>query len=119
MSKEQKIYNEAHEAGIKAGMRSTPEPMTVRYTDRDGNIRRDTINEGVCGFAYVWIKPARGKFVKFLKDNRIGYSSYEGGYKVSVHEFNQSMERKLAYAKAFCEVLDSYKIKAYSQSRLD
>lgn len=117
--KEQKIYNEAHEAGMVAGKRFTPEPMTVSYRDIDGSVRRDTISDGVCGFAYVRIRPARGKFVKFLKDNRIGYTSYEGGYKVSVNAFNQSMERKLAYAVAFCKVLDSYNINAYPESRLD
>ena len=38
-----------------------------------------------CGFAHVNINPARGKFIKYLKDNNLGYKSYSGGFDMSWH----------------------------------
>ena len=78
------------------------------------------MSDGVCGFAWVNIKPARGKFVKFLKDNNIGRKdSYYGGWTVWVSDFGQSVTRKENYARAFAKVLGDYGITAYSMSRLD
>ena len=34
-----------------------------------------------CGFASVSIHPARGKFVKFMKNAGIGDNGYRGGYR--------------------------------------
>lgn len=65
------------------------------------------------------IKPARGKFVQWLKANGKGHKSYYGGYDVWVGEFGQSMTRKEAYASAFTKVLREAGISAYAQSRMD
>ena len=40
--------------------------------DIDYNKETYYVADGMCGFAWINIKPARGKFVKFLKDNNIG-----------------------------------------------
>ena len=78
------------------------------------------MSDGVCGFAWVNIKPARGKFVKYLKDNNIGRKdSYYGGYTVWVRGFGQSLARKESYARAFADVLTTNGIKAYAMSRMD
>lgn len=120
------IYAEAAAAGIKAGSEVGVTPMIVgESTTPFGNTIDYSkpvyyVSEGVCGFGWVNIKPARGKFVAFLKQSGIGRTdTYEGGYTVPVYEFNQSYERKVAYARAFAAVLNKYGIKAYASGRLD
>ena len=62
----------------------------------------------------------RGKFVKFLKDNKIGRKdSYYGGWTIWVSQFGQSVTRKENYARAFAKVLGDNGITAYNMSRLD
>ena len=36
-----------------------------------------------CGFANVKIRPAKGKFVNFLKQQGIGDIAYKGGWRIS------------------------------------
>ena len=74
---------------------------------------------GVCGFAGVVIKPARGKFVSYLKKLGMGYKHYYGGWYVSVREFGQSLTRKEAYAEAFAKVLGEAGMRCYVDSRMD
>ena len=74
---------------------------------------------GVCGFAGVVIKPARGKFVSYLKSIGIGNKHYYGGYYVSVREFGQSLTRKEAYASAYAKVLSEVGMSCYVDSRMD
>ncbi len=126
MTTSQEIYTEAHSAGIAAGNGCNPTPMIVGTPTtplgNDIDYSKDThyVSDGVCGFAWVNIKPARGKFVKYLKDNNIGRKdSYYGGYTVWVREFGQSLERKSAYARAFAKVLDDNGLRAYPMSRMD
>jgi len=120
------IYQEAYEAGIKAGQAVQPVPMIVgEETSPFSNIIDETkptyfIAGGVCGFAWVKIRPARGKFVQWLKENKIGYQdSYAGGYDVWCKEFGQSLARKEAWADAFASVLRQYGIDAHADSRID
>ena len=120
------IYREAYEAGIKAGNGVQVTPMIVgTETSPFSNIIDETkqtyfVEGGVCGFAWVKIRPARGKFVQFLKDKGVGYqNSYEGGYDLSCREFGQSLTRKEAFVQAFAKVLREYGIDAYGQSRID
>jgi len=126
MKTPQEIYSEAHSAGLAAGHGCTPTPMVVGQPTtplgNDIDYEKDTyyVADGVCGFAWVNIKPARGKFVKFLKDNNIGRKDcYYGGYTVWVSEFGQSMHRKENYARAFTSVLRENGLTAYNMSRMD
>ncbi len=126
MKTPQEIYSEAHSAGLAAGHGCTPTPMVVGTPTtplgNDIDYSKDTyyVADGMCGFAWINIKPARGKFVKFLKDNDIGRKdSYYGGYTIWVSEFGQSVTRKENYARAFAKVLGDNGITAYSMSRLD
>ena len=120
------IYAEAHSAGMAAGHGCTPTPMVVGTpttplgNDIDYSKETYYVADGMCGFAWINIKPARGKFVKFLKDNNIGRKdSYYGGYTIWVSGFGQSLDRKSAYARAFAKVLDDNGLTAYPMSRMD
>lgn len=81
---------------------------------------------GCCGFAWVKIRPARGPFVKFLKANNLGDSSYNGGYEVRP-EINypagstawQSIDLREAGASAYAKVLKAAGLEAFMQSRVD
>ena len=120
------VYADAHAKGIAAGNGANPTPMIVGTPTtplgNDIDYSKDThyVSDGVCGFAWINIKPARGKFVKYLKDNNIGRKdSYYGGYTVWVRGFGQSLARKESYARAFADVLTTNGIKAYAMSRMD
>lgn len=118
------IYREAYEAGLAAGNDAdTPkfvvgEPTTPLGNDIDFS-KKTYILDGLCGFAWVTVSPARGAFVNWLKANGIGSKGYYGGYEIWVREFGQSVDRKSAFAGAFAEVLGKYGITAYTGSRLD
>ena len=113
----QELYQKAHEAGVAAVQAATVRPMIVTDNDRG---KQWFIEDGVCGFAWVKIRPARGAFVNWCKKNKIGrVDSFEGGYMISVHDYNQSMQKKEAYARGFAKVLGDNGIKAYSMSRMD
>ena len=70
--KEEKLLEKAHLMGMDAGRSVGVTPMVVGTPD--GNARGidyskpvSVVNDGVCGFAGVVIKPARGRFVSYLK----------------------------------------------------
>lgn len=120
------IYAEAHEAGMAAGKGITPTPMivgtptTLFSNDIDVNKPIYNVPGGVCGFAWITVKPGNSAFAKWM--NKKSYSrkdTYYGGVTVWVSHFGQSMARKEAYADAFAEVLKKYNIKATSMSRMD
>ena len=120
------IYEQAHAAGMAAGNGCTPTHMVVGQqttplvNDIDYSKETYYVADGPCGFAWINIKPARGKFVKYLKDNNIGRKdSYYGGWTIWVSGFGQSVDRKSAYARAFAKVLGDNGITAYNMSRLD
>lgn len=78
------------------------------------------VPQGVCGFAWVNIRPGNSSFARWCTKNSKGRpNSYEGGVNVWVHQFGQSMECKEAYARAFAAVLTEAGIKAYAGSRMD
>ena len=125
MSVETRLFESAHEAGLKAGREVGVTPMVVGTpTELFGNeIDWDKstyhVSDGVGGFAGVVIKPARGKFVSYLKSLGMGYKHYYGGWYVSVREFGQSLTRKEAYAEAFAKVLGEAGMRCYVDSRMD
>ena len=119
------IYTEAHLAGMAAGNGCTPTPMVVGQpttplgNDIDYSKETYYVSDGVCGFAWINIKPARGKFVKYLKDNDIGRKdSYYGGYTIWVSGLVDMTWIK-NYARAFVKVLNDNGLKAYAMSRMD
>ena len=118
------LFDLAYAKGMYRGNNFKPTPMVVGMAaNLTGNEivpgTREVINEGVCGFAWVNIKPATSSFAKWLKSKDLARKSYYGGIDIWCREFNQSMERKEAWAEAFCEVLNEHGIKAYPMSRMD
>ena len=120
----QDIYQQAHEHGNLAVKMAFVTPMVVQQRENPLNdeskvIRQYLVNDGVCGFASVTVKPANCKFAKFLVANGLGRKSFNGGVSMSVRDFNQSLTKKEAYAYAFASVLNEHGIKAYVESRMD
>ena len=81
-----------------------------------------------CGFASVSIHPARGKFVKVMKDAGVGDSGYRGGYRISYYDImpqdhryrhTQSLDIKEVATEAFRDELRKYGMTVYADSRAD
>ena len=117
------IYVEAYEAGLNAGKDvDTPKFIigdAIGLSDEIDFSKKTYVLDGLCGYAWVNISPARGAFVNYLKSREIGRKGYYGGYEISVREFGQSVDRKYAFAQAFVEVLGKYGIEAFAGNRLD
>jgi hypothetical protein len=125
------IYDEAHAAGMAAGNRCTPTPMVVSehanpWDDSSPVVKQYApVMGGVCGFAWVNVRPGTCSFARWAKKQDLGYTdSYYGGYTIYVHGtefpgFEQSMEIKEAYAGAFAAVLRKHGIQASARSRMD
>ena len=114
----QSIVNEVRVAAKKAGANARPTPMVV-----SGFGMTETVNEGMCGFAWVNIS-GRGKFAQWMKKQGYTSPNYSGkGFNIwsSVfYDYNgQSYERKLEAMGAASEVLNNRNIKAYANGRLD
>jgi hypothetical protein len=84
------------------------------------------VEDGVCGFAWVNIYPKNKGNTRLGKEERKVYEAcgfhkneYEKSYQLWVSAYNQSMQKKEAFAKAFADVLRENGINAYSGSRLD
>jgi len=118
-----RIYKEAYAAGLIAGKEvGVPKFIVgdaIGLSDQIDYTKKTYILEGLCGFAWVNISPARGAFVTYLKSIDAGHKGYYGGYEIWVREFGQSVDRKYAFAQAFAEVLGRYGIEASAGSRLD
>ena len=117
------ILTEAYEAGAQAANAIRPRPMVVTQVGLDDKplpgTEPEIVWDGLCGFAWVVIKPARGPFVNYLKKRGIGDKHYAGGWNIWISEYNQSYERKEAHASAMAEVFRKYGITAYAGARLD
>jgi hypothetical protein len=121
----QALWDKAVEAGKAAGNATKPRAMIVGSpstpfgNDIDPNQQTWYEPEGVCGFAWVKIRPATTPFARFLK--KMGYASpaYNGGLEVWISDYNQSMQRKEAHARAMAKVFSDAGINAYADSRMD
>ena len=79
-----------------------------------------------CGFTSVIIRPARGKFITFLKSRNIGSLGYNGGWRISSYAFSsqssewcQSMNVKSDATGAAVRVLLDAGINAALETRMD
>ena len=120
------IWNEAHAAGMAAANAHTPTPMVVvqradMFDDNSPVVHAYApVMGGVCGFAWVIIKPANSKFANWCKKaNGLTKDGYYGGLNYWIGAFGQSYEKKCAYADAFAKVLTANGITAYAMDRMD
>lgn len=119
------VYAKAVEAGKNAYAKAEPTPMMVgtakSITSNEIDDTKPTyyVADGVCGFAWVDVFPARGAFITWCKKNGHGRKGYPSGYTFWTSTPCQSYERKMAYAHAFAGVLAENGIRAYANGRLD
>lgn len=115
----ERIYELAHNAGLKAIDKLIPTPMFLNgYSP---------IFQGMCGFAWIHILSARTPFVKWLKMKDIGRRHYKKGWVININiepdnkEYWdwQSVEPKEAYANEFANVLKLNGIECIADSMLD
>lgn len=121
----QKWYSEAVKAGQEAANAKRPTPMIVAehtnpLDDNSPILQSWNVPDGVCGFAWVNVKPGNSAFAKWLVKLGIARKdSYYGGVTIWIRDYNQSYERKLAHAEAMAKVLTAYGIRCYASGRLD
>lgn len=118
------VFDDAEVAAFEAAKNCVPVPMTVYSADLWGNRLgpNEHVSEGVCGFAWVTLKPATSAFARWLKKHNHARSGTYGGLEISMGKyagFSQSMERKEAAARAFAKVLQENGFQCYSESRMD
>jgi hypothetical protein len=80
------------------------------------------VADGVCGFAWVSVYGLRGKArARFLARGFDAHSFGGDGRGIGlwISDFNQSMQKKEAFAAAYAAVLRNAGYKAYSGSRMD
>lgn len=119
----EEIFNAAVEAGKKAAEEHVPTPMIVEehsnpLDDSSPVKERHIVSDGVCGFAWIKFNGNTG-FAKWMKKEGHASKSYPSGLSYWVYAYNQSMEKKEKFARAFADVLRNNGIKAYAQSRMD
>ena len=107
------IYRQACAIGQMAVDAMTPRPMVVT-----GGGQSYYVADGVCGFAWITV-PGNCAFGKFLKAEKGCRKGYPTGITWYVHEYNQSMEKKEAFAYAAANFLKNQGIDARAGSRID
>lgn len=98
-------FDMAMAAGAKAAREIVPEAMHISGADADGVRRCWAVPEGVCGYAYITVRPANSSFGRWLVKEGHARKAYGGGLTISISDYNQSMARKAAHAKAAAEFL--------------
>ena len=103
------------EEGIAAGQDCQPRAMKIT----DSFTGQTWVDEsGMCGFAWVVFK-GNTSFGRWALKNKLARKAYSGGLHLWVSAYEQSYDRKSAYAAAFAEVLRKHGIDAYADNRLD
>lgn len=124
------LWIESCTIGLSAGRECQPKVMVVEMhtdpIDDDSKVIKQYVEPaGVCGFAWILIRPANCSFVRWLIKNKFATVAYHGGVSIWISDHNQSMERKRKHASAMCaslvaglKTLDP-KCKLCTESRMD
>ena len=91
--------------GRKAAEAAEPETMHIVGADADGVTRHYSVSEGVCGYAYITVRPANSSFGRWLVKEGHARKAWGGGLTINISDYNQSMTRKAAHAKAAADFL--------------
>jgi hypothetical protein len=126
------ICDKANAAGVAAVEKLQVVPMIVGqetgFLSGKIDYSKPTyyVEDGVCGFAWVDVFPANKGNTRAGKEERqilenAGFSKndYTKTHQMWISDYNQSMQKKETYARAFAEVLRTNGIKAHSRSRMD
>jgi hypothetical protein len=106
-----KIYNLADTAGRLAAEECVPTPMKV------GGFPVEM--DGMCGSASIRISNARKGFARWVIRSKVGDRHYKGGASIFAYHSSQSIDRAVAYAKAFASVLKLNGIECSIETFLD
>jgi hypothetical protein len=126
------ICEKAHTAGMES-VKNTVSRTVMVYEEThpfsgtmDNTKPHYILDDYPCGFSWVNVYPANKGNTSLGKEERrvlesAGFrkNDYEKSYQLWVSDFNQSMQKKEAYADAFAKVLRENGIRAYSGSRMD
>lgn len=109
--------------GEKAYHECVPNPVRFYPSGTDPDVTGTTEPDGLCGFAWVTIKPATSAFARWLKKQvndqyRIHRGCY-GGLELWPAGRTQSWERKKAWAQAVARRLQAAEVNAIAGDRLD
>lgn len=104
------IHEMAHASGVAKGEGKIPSPMVLE--------KWGTIWDGACGFGWVFLPDARTPFSRWAIKSEIGYAARPGVCILSKLQ-TQSVEKNLAYALGYAEVLRANGIECSAKSRLD
>ena len=121
----QDLFSKAYSAGLEAGDAYTPRPMVVGTpttplgNDIDPSKRTYYVPDGVCGFAWIVIRPGNSSLARHAVRLGIGSKAYGGGVAIWIHDHRQSLERKQQHAHAYAKILSQAGVDAYAQSRID
>ena len=124
---------QTEEKQIVKFMNSKVDPTYIWHTAKDAAVKavdeymKDKEEPMYCGFANVTIRPARGRFVKFIQKLGLGHRGVYGGYSLTYHDimkehklaYTQSMDLKEIGCHAFAKTLGKYGIEAVMESRPD
>ena len=104
---------EAHERGHRAAIFADEQMIQVK--DQNGRVFKPF---PICGFAWVRVKGLRGKKLKEFQKR--GFDKcFSGGQMLFVNDYDQSHDRKAAYAREYAKTLQANGFDAWSESRLD
>lgn len=127
------IVEKADAAGKEAVNKAKIIPMIVGEAksmfsnEIDYSKPTEYVADGVCGFAWTYVYPEHKGNTKLGKQERkvleaLGFEQdccNPKKYTLWISDFDQSMQKKEAYARAFADILSSFGIRAGSQSRMD
>lgn len=107
------IHQEADQSGKEAARSAALQLLTVQ--DESG---RTYPPFPICGFAWIHFA-GNTAWGRWAKKRGLATKDYPSGLHIWVPFYNQSYDRKLAYAQAYATVLNKYGIEAYGAGRLD
>ena len=100
-----------------------PTPVRFYQAGTDPDVTGETVADGLCGFAWVRLKPANSPFANWLRKQENKrfrtHRGYPTGLEIWPAGVSQSWERKKAWANAVAKVLSDAGLKAYAGDRLD
>jgi hypothetical protein len=119
------LVRKAGEAAVKASQAATPAPMVVGTAkslfDDSFDLSKPVykVDEGVCGFAWVWFPRANDSFARRALAAGLTAKCYDGGMRYRIPTRSQSLARNEAAARAAAAVFAAAELVAYPQSRMD